>query len=132
MKISAERKPNGDKQGGAIEVDYDMPVSLSDMVKRYGENVVYNHARGSITVALQGYLRSQLAKEKPPSPAEIQKEVDTWKPGVRKQGKSPAEKARDALALLTPEQRAALLKEHRAMAGAAAQKAGAGPGGATA
>jgi hypothetical protein len=126
VKISAERKPNGDKKGGSIEVDYDIPDTLNDMVQRYGENVVYNHARGSVIVALQGYLRSQLGKDKPASPADIQKEVRTWKPGVRKQGKSPAEKAREQLAKLTPEERAALLKEHRAMAQAhQAKQAGA-------
>lgn len=116
MKVTAKRK-----DGPEVEVDVDFPENLAELTSSYGDAVVYNHARGSIVVALQGWLRGQLDAKK--TPAEIQAAVKEWKPGQRKQGKSPAEKVRESLGKLSPEARAALLKEFKNAAKAAGAQA---------
>lgn len=110
MKVSAKRK-----DGPGVEVDYDFGDDLKTLVANFGEEIVFQHARGSLVVALQGWLRSLLDREK--SPAEIQKEVKNWKPGQRRQGKTQKEKALDMLSKLSPEDRAALVKQMKAASG---------------
>lgn len=106
MKVSAKKK-----DGVAIEVDYDFGDNIQSMVQKFGEDIVFQHARGSLVVALQGWLRSLQSRGK--SDAEIQKEVKGWKPGQRRQGKTAKEKALESLSKLSPEERAALLKQMR-------------------
>jgi hypothetical protein len=108
MKISAVRK----KTGKSVDVEVDIPATLADMVRSYGEQIVYNHAKGSIVVSLQGWLRSQLDHDK--SVEDITKEVRSWKPGQRKVAMTPRERISADLAKLSPEERATLLKEYRA------------------
>lgn len=107
------------KDGTPVTVDVDFGDNLAAMVSKFGQDVVFNHARGSITVALQGWIRSQLDAEPPKTADQIIAAAKDWKPGQRKQGKSPQEKAKEQLAKLSPEQRAALLKEYRNAAKAA-------------
>lgn len=109
MKVSAKRK-----DGPSVEVEYDFGDNLKAMVEKFGEDIIFQHAKGSLVVALQGWLRSLLDREK--TPADIQKEVKDWKPGQRRQGKTPKEKATEALAALSPEERAAVLKQMKAAA----------------
>lgn len=106
-KISAKRQ----KTGQTVEADFDMPDDLDTLVSKYGKEIVYSHAKGSLVVALQGFMRGQLDRNK--SAAEVQTAVADWKPGQRKQGKSPVEKAREQIANLSPEEKAAILKELR-------------------
>lgn len=107
MQITAKRK----KSGKELSFDYDLPDALDALRAKYGDEVVATHARGSLIVALQGFVRGQLDRDK--TEADIRTAVDEWKPGNRKPGKSPAEKAREAMSKLSPEDRAALLKELR-------------------
>lgn len=106
MKVSA-RKANGNP----VEADFEFGDNLDAMVEKFGDEIVYNHARGSLVVALQGFMRGQIDAEK--SPKEIAAAVREWSPGKRKQGKSPQEKIRDQLDKLDPETRAQLIKEFR-------------------
>ena len=54
---------------------------------------------------MRGMLRNGQAEEA------IQAAVDSWRPGIKARGKSQAEKARDMLAKLSPEEREELLGE---------------------
>ena len=109
MKVSAKRT-----NGASVEVEYEFGSNLQEAIAAFGEDVIYQNAVGSLKVALQGWLRSQLDQEK--TAEQITADVSSWKPGQRKQGKSPQEKLRDQLNSLTPEERAALLKEYKAKA----------------
>lgn len=109
MEVSAKRT-----NGASVKVEYEFGSDLAGAVAIFGEDVIYQNAVGSLKVALQGWLRSQLDQGK--SEADITSGVTSWKPGQRKQGKSPQEKLRDQLNSLTPEERAALLKEYKAKA----------------
>lgn len=104
MKVSAKRK-----DGPSVEVDYDFGDDLDSLIKNFGTDIVFQHAKGSLVVALQGWLRSLL--DRGTSAADIQKEVKNWKPGQRRQGKTQKEKAAELISKLSPEERAALLKQ---------------------
>lgn len=95
--------------GRTVSVDYEFGDDIDEMIEKFGDKVVFNHARGSLTVALQGWMRLQLDNKK--SPAEIKAAVKDWKPGIRRQGKTPIEKMRAQLSSLSAEDRAALLKD---------------------
>jgi hypothetical protein len=109
MKISATRKGQDGRPDKSIEIEYDLPEKLSELASRYGEDIVANHARGSLIVTLQALIRNRLDKNQPT--AEIQKAVNEWKPGIRVPGKSANEKVLELLGKMTPEQRAAALKQ---------------------
>lgn len=111
MKITAKRT-----NGPSIDVEYDFGNNLDELVQKFGPDIVFNHAKGSLVVSLQGWLRGKLDDEKA-KPADIRTAAANWKPGTRKQGKSQAEKLKDQLSKMTPEDRAALLKELRASTG---------------
>jgi hypothetical protein len=97
-------------KGGEVAADFDFGgTDLAGLVDRFGETAVYKQALGALTVTAQSGLRSQFKQGK--SPQEIQAWAKEWKPGERKAGKSPREKLMEQLAGMTPEERAALLKE---------------------
>lgn len=95
--------------GRTVTVEYDFGDDIDQIIDKFGDKVVFNHARGSLTVALQGWMRLQLDNKK--TPAEIKAAVKDWKPGIRRQGKTPIEKMRAQLGALSAEDRAALLKD---------------------
>lgn len=118
VKIEAKRNPwvKKDKDGketkmpgGSVSAQFNIGSNLQELIQTYGESVVYNQAKGALTVAAQGWLRSQLDQGK--SQADIDAGAKNWKPGERKAGKSPREKLMEQLAGMSPEERAALLKE---------------------
>lgn len=106
MEVTAERKG-----GPSVTVDYDFGETLSDLSNAFGDESVYNHARRSLVVALQSFIRTQIEAGK--SQDEIQAAVGEWKPGHRKAGKTPQERVHDMLQRMSPADRAALLKEYR-------------------
>ncbi len=110
MKVSAKRSDSD----VSVEVEYNFGANLGEAVELFGEDVVFNNAIGSLKVALQGFLRSQIDQKK--TDEEITAAASTWKPGVRKQGKSPQQKLIEQLNAMSPEDRAALLKEYKAKA----------------
>jgi hypothetical protein len=99
-----------------------MAENLKELAEQFGEDLIYNHARRSIIIAAQGFMRSIMdqGKEKGKDDATIANEiveaVRTWKPSQKKAPKSAQEKARDILGRLSPAERQALLKEYRAKA----------------
>ena len=120
MQIKALRKPYVKKDkdgketkmpGGTVTANFDFGDNLAALVQKFGEQAVYKNAIGALKVAFQGWLRSQMEQGK--SQDEINSAATNWKPNERKQGKTPAEKLREAMSAMTPEERAALLAEFR-------------------
>jgi len=99
------------KSGRIAEVQYDFgDGTLAGMVSRFGEAVVLSNAKQSIRISLQTRLRSAMDAEKPADDKTLQADADSWKPGVASTvRKSPEEKAKEALARLSPEERKALI-----------------------
>lgn len=96
-------------KGGKVAAEFNFGTDLAQMTSLFGAQAVYKQALGAMTVAAQGGLRSQFKQGK--KQPEIDAWAKAWKPGERKQGKSPREKLMEQLASMTPEERAALLKE---------------------
>lgn len=104
MKVSAKM---GD--GPATEVEIDLPETLKELEERFGAEVCATKLRAQLVVEVQSGMRTQIKAGK--TAAEIQTWADSWVPGTRKPAKTKKEKAQDALANLTPEERKALLKD---------------------
>lgn len=99
------------KDGPSTEVDYpllDAKTTL-ELNSNFTEKIVVAHAKSSITVALQSFLRGLIKAGKKPD--EIKKAVSEWKPGMRTPGKSKLEKAEELLGTMTKEERMDLLKK---------------------
>ena len=104
MQVSAKGS-----NGVALEVDFDFGSDLDAMAKIFGDTIVFEKAKASMVVALQGFIRDRLkAGDKTP---EIRKKCDEWKPGLKKRGLSPAEKVSREIDKLPPDVKQALLKE---------------------
>lgn len=123
MKVTAQRGTEP-----PVEVDFEMSDNMTELVAQFGEEIVFSHARRSIVIALQGYMRSLMdqGREKGEDPAAIANSiveaVKTWKPSQKKAPRTVQEKARDILSKLSPADRAQLLKEYRKSAAAAAEQ----------
>ncbi len=111
MDVSA-KITSGDAAGKASTVKYDIPESLDELVKRFTDKVVVAHVRSSFIIALQSFLRGLLKAGK--SPADIQKAVSEWKPGLRTPGKSTMDKIKDNVSKLSADERKALLADLKA------------------
>lgn len=114
MKVAAQRGTEP-----PVEVEVEMAENLAELVTQFGDDIVFSHARRSIIIALQGYMRSVMdqGREKGADAATIAstitEQVRTWKPSQKKAPKTVTEKARDIISKLSPAERAALLKEYR-------------------
>jgi len=120
MKVQAsttKKAPDGktvkDKQ---TTVDYPLldVKTIAELVKNFGEEVIFNAAKSAVVISLQSFVRRHL--DKGSDQATTQKEVSAWKPDVRSMVKMSAfEKATDSVKKLSAEERAALLKQLAAM-----------------
>lgn len=105
-----------------VEVEVEMAENLEELVNQFGTDIVFSHAKRSVIIALQGYMRSLMdqGREKGQDAASIAstivEQVRTWKPSQKKAPKTTQEKARDILSRLSPAERAALLKEYKSKA----------------
>jgi hypothetical protein len=103
-----------------VEVDFDIAENLSELTEQFGDEIVFSHAKRSVIIALQGYMRSLMDQQREKGAdaatiaATIVDQVRGWKPSQKKAPKTTAEKARDLLTRLSPAERAALVKEFRA------------------
>ncbi len=99
------------KDGPPVEVDYPLldAETTSPLNANFTEKVVVAHAKSSITVALQSFLRGLIKAGK--NAKEAQAATNEWKPGMRTPGKSKLEKAEDYLGKLSEDERKALLKK---------------------
>ena len=97
-------------KGTPVAVQVDLGTSLGELVKLSGdkgEEIVYGEARAARIIKLQDLIRAGINAKK--SPADIQKDVDEYSPGVKKRGRSKAEKLKDEFDELDPKEKAALL-----------------------
>lgn len=53
-----ENKETKEEETRNIEVPYDFGSDVNEMISEIGAEAVYHHAKGSMTVSLQSYLRS--------------------------------------------------------------------------
>ena len=95
----------------AATVNYNFGDNLDEAIGLFGDEAIFSRFRSASVVDLQALIRRHLSGEKPKSQDEIQALADEWKPGIGTRVKrSPKDKALDALAALTPEDRATLLE----------------------
>lgn len=110
-KLNIERKP--------VTVEANIPESLGDKVKLFGEDVVNGAADDALVINVQALVRRMMVPKfdkagkktsDASSEAEIQKAVTAWKPDVRTVVRQTAfEKASSSLEKLTSDERKALL-----------------------
>lgn len=113
--ITTKAPKAGDRQ---ITVNYDLGEGLQEKVKLFGEQIVDSHAESSITVALQGIVRTALEKGVPDE--DIHKLIAGWKPGVKTRIAMNAEEAFfSQFAAMSPEEQAQKIKEFQDRAKAA-------------
>ena len=107
--------------GASVEFPYDFGDNLQETLQLFGEDVVYNHAYRSLVIAAQAFARSLIRQGL--SDKDIIAKMETWKPGMPREAKTPEQKVRELLANMSPEQRAeiaAVLKAAPAKGGKAA------------
>lgn len=117
-KVSVKAPAKDDQPERSITVEYDFgdtkdgKASIAGMTKRFTEEITAAHARSSVVVALQGFIRARLRPGKDGkamSDDAIREEVAAWKPSVKTPGKSIVERTKDAASKMTAEERAELL-----------------------
>jgi len=97
-------------KGAPVAVLVDFGATLKEYVTKTGdkgEEITLSEARASRTIKVQDIIRAGIGAGK--NPAEIQKDVDAYAPGVKKRGRSKAEKLKDEFDELDPKEKAALL-----------------------
>jgi len=103
-----------------VEVDCNIPATLADKVKAYGEDVVNGAAEDALVISVQAIMRRMMLPKvdkagkvtaPPSSAADIQAAVTAWKPDVRTGAvrQTAFERATATLDKLTPEEKKALL-----------------------
>lgn len=107
-KIDIQAKVGkGDESSPIVTVKADPGDNLAGAVKLYGEEVVYSNYLASFKIDVQDIIRRGIRADQ--DEKAIQKAVDEWKPGVRKRGRSKAEKMADEFGSLSAEEKKALL-----------------------
>jgi|ETNmetMinimDraft_30_1059905.scaffolds.fasta_scaffold00172_27 hypothetical protein len=97
-------------KGTPIAVKVDFGETLKEYVARSGDKgdeVVLSEAKASRVIKIQDIIRAGINLKK--SQPDIQKDVDAYAPGVKKRGRSKAEKLKDEFDELDPKEKAALL-----------------------
>jgi len=121
MEISARLKDSKE----AVKVTYNFPSDLKGLTDKFGADVVYAKAMGSLIIDIQATIRRYLVAKtdkdgkvvsKPKTQAEIQAIISSWVPGVGAVRKTPVEKIGNLLSQMTPEEKKALLAQLSAKA----------------
>lgn len=111
--VEVKAKDGKGKDAPSITVKYDVGNDLEDMVKKSSRNgadgaaIVFSEARASRTIKIQDIIRAGIKDKK--SAKAIQDDVNSFSPGVKKRGRSKAEKLRDDFAQLSPVEKRELL-----------------------
>jgi len=115
--------------GRELTVSFNYGANLQDMTSKFGEAIVYSQAQANIRINLQALLRRHMVdtfdKEgkktaDAKSDVELRELVAGWKPGMAARArKSPKDKLAALLEKISPDERAALLKEAAAELAAA-------------
>ena len=129
MKITAKLSEARAKELGVaptpVTVECNIPATLADKVKLFGEDVVNSAVEDSLVISVQSIMRRMMSPKfdkagkktaDPSSAAQIQAAVTAWKPDVKSVVRQSAfEKASSSLEKLTPEERKALLAKLSAL-----------------
>ena len=110
MKITTSE--SNEKESRQLTLDYDFGNTLPETIEKFGDAICHNHVTASFKVAIQGNIRRLLKLGT--SDKDILLAMDKWEPGMKKEGKSPGEKAKDAFGRLSDDERKAFLKELKA------------------
>lgn len=109
MKISAKTKD----RPTPVEVEFDLPEGQA-LIDKYGVDLVTSKAHAALVIDIQAVMRRAIEGDK--TPEEIQALVNGWQPGVRgpvtKQ--TPQQKALSAIAQMSAEEKAELLRQLKA------------------
>jgi hypothetical protein len=106
-KMEVTTSASGEEGARSITLEMPCAKDIAGAVKMDGEEIVYNYYVGQKKVSFQGWVRRMLKDDVPDK--EITAKLKDWKPGLKKPGKSAVEKAKDAYAKLSPEDKKALL-----------------------
>lgn len=108
------------KEGAEVVVNYALGATIEENVELFGEEVCYDNLISSFVLRVRAKVGSMMAAGK--SAEDIHATLETWKIGeaAKTRGATPVEKIRTLLDKVSPEDRAALLKELRATQKAAA------------
>lgn len=119
-KREVSAKAGNEEEAPSATVVYDFGENLEESVELFGAEAVYRRFVAAATIDIQAMIRRGLTRmegtgeNKTPSPmtqGELQALVDEWKPGAAKPRKSKSEKALEAFAELSDEEKAALLEQ---------------------
>lgn len=113
MKVSAKKT-----DGPSVEVDFDFGDNLAAIVSKFGEDVAFKASLAALKVQFQAWLRAQVTAGKDGGAIQAELNANGWKPGERRAGKSPQDKLRGLLDAMSPEERAAFIKDFKAKAAA--------------
>lgn len=104
-------KTGKDDTAKVVVVQYNVPETVAEFVKAYGDEQTAALAGRATTLALQALVRQKIAAGA--SDQEAQAAVDAWVPGVRTAAtkKTPFERAQAALSGMSKEELAALLQK---------------------
>lgn len=108
MEIQFKTKENPEVK----KVNFEMPADLGALTTKFGEDSVYQAAKGAFVISLQALLRRHYEK----SQEELQAIADAWNPNERAPAikQTPLERAQSALGKLSPEEKAEILRALRA------------------
>ena len=106
MRVIAKH-PDTERQ---VEVEWDCPTDLDELVKKWGRDVVANNAVSSMRVSVQGIMRTAMGSEPPKTDKEIQTIVNKYKPGLRVRGKTPQEKIAEQFAKMSEADKRAIIQ----------------------
>lgn len=111
MKVSAKKT-----DGPSVEVDFDFGSNLDDVVAKFGADTAFKATVAALKVQFQAWLRAQASAGKDSAAIQAVLNSEGWKPGERRQGKSPQDKLRGLLEAMSADERAAFIKEFKSKA----------------
>ncbi len=102
-------KESGEEKSREISVEYDFGEDVNSMISELGADAVYQHAKSSITVALQSFLRSCMQADFTDEVIRGEK-LENWEvPSGRSRTVNRLAKLKEAYLKLSPEDREELL-----------------------
>lgn len=107
--VTAEVKEGPNNVSAQVSINYDFGDTPEETNAIFGDDIVYSYAKRALVIAVQGHLRGLLRSGK--SADEIAELGPEWRPGAPRPKQSPEDKMRAQWALMTADDRAALLRE---------------------
>lgn len=110
------RNGKGSEATRTYECDYEFGSDLPDMVKKWGDAVVFSYAQDAMVIALQAKIRAAIKgteKTPPMNDLALDAMVKAWKPSIGRvmDPEKRIENLKGAFAKLPADIRAAMLKE---------------------